>query len=462
MQSATSPGSGPALVIIGNGVAGITAARVARKLCRELSITVISAESDLFFSRTALMYIYMGHLREQDTQPYPRQFYAENRIDLVRGAVVSVSPETKRVQLADGRSVAYDYLLLAVGSVTNRFGWPGQDARGVQGLVSLQDLALLEENTRERPKHAVIVGGGLIGIELCEMLHTRHIPVTFLVRESSYMNHLFPGPESALINGEIARQQGVELLLGTQLREIQTDATGRATGVVTDDGQDISCELVGLTTGVAPNLELARTIPGLQLGRGIRVDAFQETSLSDVFAAGDCAEISAARGAGAGAVEQLWYTGRMQGEVAGHNIAARALQRLGRIGAGAPVPYDRGIWFNSAKFFHLEWQTYGFVPRDVEAAQSFWWQDATGRRGIRIVWQSLSGARADTAVTGFHFFGIRARQTACEHWIRTQASVEQTVAELEAALFDPEFTTSVLPQLREAFGRARSPRRGVA
>ena len=448
MSEAQRPSPAPSLVIIGNGVTGITAARVARKLLPDLNITIISDESDLFFSRTALMYIYMGHMHEENTRPYSREFFSQNRLDLVRGVVSAVDPASRSVTLLDGRRLAYDFLLLALGSVSNKFGWPGQDLKRVQGLYSLQDLGVLEENTNPVPSRAVIVGGGLIGIELAEMLQTRGIPITFLVREASYMNHVFPTEESELINREIRRHPGVELRLGSELREIVADGEGAAAGVITGTGDRIECGLVGLTAGVSPNLTLARTIPGLKTGRGVHVNGRLETSLPRVFAAGDCAEL-VTEGAERGVVEQLWYTGRMQGEVAGRRIAqvAASLCSPPR-SVPAAAPYDRGIWFNSAKFFNLEWQTYGLVPKEPDPGRSFWWQEEDGSRGIRLVWEA-SGT--DTRITGFNFMGCRFRQDVCQSWIREDTQVEKVVAQLAKANFDPEFFSGPEPALKRAF-----------
>ena len=177
------------IVIIGNGIAGISAARHIRKLS-DKRIIVVSAETDFFFSRTALMYVYMGHMKFEHIQPYENWFWDKNRIELVRGYVTDVDTQSKQLQVDGSRAIQYDKLIIATGSKPNKFGWPGQDLHGVQGLYSKQDLDLLEVNAPNKDvcKRAVIVGGGLIGIELAEMLRSRDIPVTFLVREESFWN----------------------------------------------------------------------------------------------------------------------------------------------------------------------------------------------------------------------------------------------------------------------------------
>src|SRR5688500_17744857 len=169
------------IVIIGNGIAGVTAARHIRKRS-DHRITIISSETTHFFSRTALMYIYMGHMKYEHTKPYEDWFWEKNRISLVEGSVKFIDSELKVVSMENGRMLKYNKLLIASGSAYNKFGWPGEDLQGVCGLYSLQDLQAIEVAT-QNISDAVIVGGGLIGIELAEMLSSRKIKVHFLVRE---------------------------------------------------------------------------------------------------------------------------------------------------------------------------------------------------------------------------------------------------------------------------------------
>ena len=159
------------IVIIGNGISGITCARHIRKNSNK-RITVISGETDHFFSRTALMYVYMGHMKFEHTQPYEKWFWEKNRIDLIRKYVTSINTKSNEVIFEDGNTLSYDKLVIATGSKPNKFGWPGQDLNGVTGMYHKQDLEKIEQYAPDKTtcKRAVIVGGGLIGIELAEML----------------------------------------------------------------------------------------------------------------------------------------------------------------------------------------------------------------------------------------------------------------------------------------------------
>ncbi|MCS7036906.1 MAG: NAD(P)/FAD-dependent oxidoreductase [Saprospiraceae bacterium] len=406
------------IVIIGNGVAGITAARHIRKRS-DHSILVISDETDYFFSRTALMYVYMGHMRPQDLKPYEDWFWAKNRIELLRARVVAIDFEGKTLQTSDGRSLPYDRLILATGSKSNKFGWPGQDLDGVQGLYHWQDLESMERHSRGLQR-AVIVGGGLIGIEMAEMFHSRGIPVTFLVRESSFWNNVLPAEESAMINRHIL-EHGIDLRLSTELREILPDAQGKCRAVLTSHGEEIACGFVGLTVGVSPNVDFLRNTP-LEIGRGIRVDEYLQTNLPDVYAIGDCAELRQPP-PGRRPIEAVWYSARAMGET------------VARILYGEPTPYDPGIWFNSAKFFDIEYQVYGNVPPALPPeVETLYWEHPDGRKSIRINYDRASGA-----VLGFNLMGVRYRHHVCDHWLRQGTHIETVLENLGAANFDPEF-----------------------
>ena len=242
------------IVIIGNGITGITAARTIRKNS-DHNITVVSGETDYFFSRTALMYVYMGHMKFEHTQPYENWFWEKNRIKLKKAWVKNIDVENKNVEFEKGKPLAYDKLLIATGAKSNKFGWPGQDLKGVQGMYSYQDLLALEENTKNGISRAVIVGGGLIGIEMAEMLHSRNYPVTILVRESNYWNNVLPEQESNMISKHI-REYGFDLRLNTSMKEIIGDSKGRVKSIITDKDEEIKCEVVGLIQGECAALNM--------------------------------------------------------------------------------------------------------------------------------------------------------------------------------------------------------------
>ncbi|MBK5277811.1 MAG: NAD(P)/FAD-dependent oxidoreductase [Bacteroidia bacterium] len=405
------------LVIIGNGISGITAARHVRKRSN-YRVTVISAETEHFFSRTALMYVYMGHMKYEHTKPYEDWFWKKNKIDLVRDQVSKVDIHTKSLSLQSGKSISYDKLILATGSKSNKFGWPGQDLQGVQGLYGYPDLELMEKNTKGINR-AVIVGGGLIGIEMAEMLLSRKIEVTFLVRETEFWDNVLPAQEANMISRHI-RTHHVDLKLETELKEIHGD-NGRVTSIVTNTGETIECQFVGLTVGVSPNIEFLKD-SGIETKRGILVNEFLETNISDVYALGDCVERKYDL-PGRRNIEQVWYTGRMMGEVVAQTIC------------GDKTKYEPGPWFNSAKFFDIEYQTYGTVGNLLKENEiDFYWEHISGLKCVHVVWD-----RYTDEFIGLNTFGIRMRHECFDKWIREKKNIEYVINHLEEANFDPEF-----------------------
>lgn len=418
------------IVIIGNGISGITAARHIRKNSNN-EIVVISAESEHFFSRTALMYVFMGHMRFQDIKPYEDWFWKKNRISLVFNRVETIDDQAKKLVCADGEVIKYDKLILAVGSKPNKFGWPGQDLNGAQGLYSYQDLVSIEENAL-RAKRAVIVGGGLIGVELAEMMLSRGIAVTFLVREDRFWGNILPKEEGKLIAKHIQKHH-VDLRFNEELDEILDDGTGRVKGIKTKNGEIIECEIVGLTAGVSPNVDFLKGST-LEINHGIKVNKFMETNLSDVFAIGDCAEFDQSIN-GRKTIEQVWYTGRIMGETVAQTICGKRLA------------YNPGPWFNSAKFFDIEYQTYGWVFAQLQEGEvDFYWEHPKGEIAVHVVWDQDSGL-----FKGINVFGIRMRHELFNTWLMNRASVDEVMIGLGHANFDPELFSHYEGQILAAF-----------
>ena len=425
---------GKHIVIIGNGISGITCARHIRKLSRN-KITVISSESEHFFSRTALMYIYMGHMKLEHIKPYEDSFWKKNKIDLVRNFVEQVDTAKKLLLFPDGSSLHYDTLVLATGSKYNKFGWPGQDLKGVQGLYHLQDVEQMEKNTKNISR-AVIVGGGLIGIEMAEMLRSRNIPVTFLVREKNFWDNILPIEEAKMINHHI-REHHIDLRLDTELKEIKGGSNGRVCSVITNKGDEIRCEFVGLTVGVSPNIDFLKN-SDIQTQRGILVNEYFETNVPEIYAIGDCVQFITPP-EGRKPIEQVWYTGRMHGESLAKTIC------------GQRTVYMPGHWFNSAKFLDIEYQTYGWVGNSLkENEATFYWEHPGGKMCFRAVYD-----KTNEQLIGVNVFGIRMRHEVFDKWLSEKRKIDYVMKHLHEANFDPEFFTQYEGLIAEQFNKSR-------
>jgi NADPH-dependent 2,4-dienoyl-CoA reductase/sulfur reductase-like enzyme len=438
------------VVIVGNGVAGVSCALALRERDVEAEITLISKEGPYFFARTGLMYAFMDRLQRKDLEPFERRIYDEKRISRVYGevvgwdvaartlSIVSVNADGQVQGSSGGHGLNYDRLVLATGALPNLAPWRGLEpeaaiadgkssaSSGLVHFVSLQDLDVCEAlvaTTRE----AVVVGGGLIGIELAECLKFHGIKTHFLIRESSFWPAALSPAESELVVAEM-REHGIDVHLNTALEQVTRDINGRIGSVTTESGSKFNCQMLGICVGVRPNTQLASKVaPLLAVSRGILVDGRFRTSVPNVFACGDCSEIFVGNEAsfekpGATLQETIWYSAKLQGECCAGSIL------------GAAVAYRPPLFFNSTKFFGLEFTTVGNVQ--IEAAQhpAVFITHPKRRASLRIVYEA-----SNKIVLAFNILGARVDHEVLARWVTEGRSLEYCQRHWPDAQFDVEF-----------------------
>ncbi len=420
----------PKIVIIGNGISGITCARNIRKNSDD-EITVISGETEHFFSRTALMYIYMGHMKFEHTKPYEDFFWSKNRITLLKEYINTVDIHKKTLLTRDNKTIPFDKLVIASGSITKKFNWPGQNLKGVLSLYSYQDLQEIEERTKNI-SNAVIVGGGLIGIELAEMLHSRGIEVTMLVTEKYYWNSILPQTDSELVGNHIEKH-GIKVLYETGLKEIIGDSYGNVHSIITTKEEIIKCPVIGITTGVTPNVNFL-TNSEIEVDKGILINNYFETNVANVYAIGDCAQFRESVN-GRKTIEQVWYTGRMHGETLAQTIV------------GNKTAYNPGPWFNSAKFLDLEYQTYGTVLSKLRNDETFFhWKHPKKEIAFTAVYNIST-----KQFIGVNTFGLKLRHECLDKWLKDDVTIDFVLINLNAAIFDKEFSKNYAAEIISSY-----------
>jgi NAD(P)H-nitrite reductase large subunit len=421
------------IVIIGNGIAGSTAAlRLSKE--KHCNVWMVSEETTYPYARTALMYVFMGHVHENDVKLHNDDVWMKSNIHLIQSKVDRINRLDQNIMLQNGHVLYYDKLIIATGSVPNALPYYGEANHSFHRLYHWSDLIAINERVKKGVKSAVIVGGGLIGVELAEMLLSRNIIVTMLVREASFWNTVLPPQESALINRHLLAH-GINLILNDEL--LSASGGEMNFNLVTKKGRELHCNFVAETIGVSPNILFLKN-SGLESDKGILVDEFLKTSDENIYAIGDCAQLRQYN-TYRRATEAVWYTARSMGETVANTIL------------GESNPYKQGIWFNSAKFFDVEYQIYGHVPNvDDQGFYSLFWQHDTKPKSIRIVFDE------ETSVVGFNLLGIRYRQSVCEKWIKDKENLREVISNLSLANFDPEFYTeyesNILSQYNERFG----------
>jgi len=421
-------------VIVGNGVAGIEAAFQIRERYEpdRARITVVSDETEYFFSRTALMYSFMNKLKRRDMEPYERSVYDRQEIELVRDRVVDLDADRQRLGLRDGDDIPYDKLLLAVGANPRMIPFDGLDAvdEGVVNFVSMQDLDDCERLTPSTDR-AVVVGGGLIGVELVECLDFHGVDVTFLVREPYFWPIGLHREEGEMVTEHI-RSHGIDLRHDEELAEIvpEHDDGGRVAAVRSDQGNEYPCQMLGIAIGVVPNIEwLEDVATPPDTDRGILVDRSFETSLDNVWAAGDCVEIVTDEGDNI--LEHIWYTAERHGRLAGRSML------------GDEIEYEQPIFYNSAKFMEIEYTTVGDVTTAPDGTRSLYRKMPGEPISQRILYDD------DGEVIGFNMLGSRWDHRILMRWIRERRQLDWVLERLEDAQFDVEFGRVPLERMNE-------------
>ncbi len=190
---------------------------------------------------------------------------------------------------------------------------------------------------------------------------------------------------------------------------------------------------MGLTVGVHPNIDWLKD-SDISVNKGVLVNEFLQTNIPDVYAIGDCVERQYEL-EGRKNIEQVWYTGRMMGEVVAQTIC------------GEKTRYEPGPWFNSAKFFDIEYQTYGNVGNALQDDEDeFYWEHPGGRKAIHFIWNKLSAR-----FSGINSFGIRLRHEQFDHWLRDKKDISFVIDHLADANFDPEFSEKHEREIRDLF-----------
>src|SRR3990172_475549 len=316
-------------VIVGSGVAGISAIEALRETDRSGEITLIGDEVHNYYSRPGLAYYLTGELAEEYLFPLSRNDFKNLNLRHLQARVVSIDPLEHRLRLNTGESLNYDRLLIAVGASALSLNTPGNDLAGVVKLDNLEDARQIIRLAR-KARRAVVVGGRITALEIVEGLLARGVRTHFLLRGETYWSNVLDQVESGIVLHKL-QEEGVQVHFNTEIEKILGNR-GKVAGIQTRDGDRLACDILAYAIGVRPRIQLAQA-SGLKTNRGILVDNQLRTNASDVFAAGDVAEVYDPF-SGRSVIDSLWGPARDQGRIAGKNMA------------GGSAPYSKTIPFH--------------------------------------------------------------------------------------------------------------------
>jgi NADPH-dependent 2,4-dienoyl-CoA reductase/sulfur reductase-like enzyme len=305
-------------VIIGIGIAGFSAAQTLRHLDPAAEIMLVSDDPHGFYSRPGLAYFLTGEIPEKQLFPFLKKGKQNLDVQRVIGRVTRLAPQSHSIEIDPSGTLVYDRLLLATGARSVPLNVSGGDLQGVVKLDNLEDTRKIL-SLRRRTKTAIVVGGGVLGIELVEGLAAQNIKVHYLLRGDWFWSNVLAEAESRMVERNLVHE-GITLHHHTEIVEV-LGKKGKVTGVRTTSGDVIRCEMLAVGVGVRACKELAQ-VAGLKTDRGILANEYLQTSDPDIFAAGDVAQIFDPL-SGHSSIDNLWYPGRKQGRIAAVNMTGQ-------------------------------------------------------------------------------------------------------------------------------------------
>jgi nitrite reductase (NADH) large subunit len=311
-RSFTEPSLAQKVVIIGAGIAGVSAAEATRKTDPSSEVVLISKENHLPYYRLNLTRYLAGEITAEKLILHPAEWYIENKIELRTATeATAIDLQKKEVTLQDGKTISFDILILALGASPFVPPFAGANKVNVTTLRTLEDADFILSACQPGAKF-VCIGGGLLGLETAGALARRGVDVTVLENQSWLMPRQLNETAARLFQENISAL-GIHLITGVKVKEIT--GLDKVTGVLLDDGTLLPADVVVISAGVRPNTELVRKA-GIQTNQGIIVDAEMKTGNPAVFAAGDAAEFT-------GIVYGTWGPSQGQGAIAGMNASGR-------------------------------------------------------------------------------------------------------------------------------------------
>ena len=297
-------------LIIGNGVAGTTAADSIRRNDTEGEIIIVTDEDFPFYYRVRLPDLLGGKVRESELIARKNEWYTEKKISLkLDTRITAADPETKKIHTEGGEHLTYDRLLLATGSHPFIPPIKGSKTPGIYAIHNINDVRRVSAEAREIDE-ILLIGGGLLGLEAANALHMLDKKITVV----EFFPRLLPRQldnEGATRLQRYFEELGFSFRLGATTREIQ--GSGHVEQVVLEDGTVLPTEMVILSAGVRPSLDLAQML-NLNTDKGVIVDKHMQTSNPDIYAAGDVIEFD-------GGTYGIWPAAMEQGKIAGTNIS---------------------------------------------------------------------------------------------------------------------------------------------
>ncbi|WP_420182414.1 NAD(P)/FAD-dependent oxidoreductase [Haloarcula sp. KBTZ06] len=396
-------------VIIGDGIAGASAAETIREADPDASVTVLTDEGEALYNRILIKEFAKGKLPEAPISIHEPEWYDERDIDLqLNTHVTDIDPDAHEIHTHKGDTYEYDKLLVATGGTPAQLPVENSDADGIHHFWTFQDARGIREHADESDQ-GIIVGAGLLGIDLAAVCAAQEIDAKYLMRGNRWWRYALSEDGAEIIH-EALEENGVEPVFESGVDHFEVDDDGHVTGAVDPDGNHYDGEWAGVAIGLDFNTEFLNGT-GLELDDGVVVDEYMQTNVEDIYAAGDLTKFydtildsQAQNGA--------WGSAKEQGSVAGTNMVADAEEKEFR-------------WVSSYSITHFDFPflSFGHPTRGDDEAE---------RKYSDSEWRRL--AFEDGQLIGGVLIGDLSQQSAFKQLIRE----ERQVAEKKELLLEKE------------------------
>mgnify|MGYP000622155297 CR=1 FL=1 len=304
-------------VIIGDGVAGSSAAETIREEDADAEITVVTEEGEPLYNRILIKEFAKGKLPEAPLSIHEEGWYADRDIDLRLNTVVTrLDVAGNAVHTHEGEEIGYDKLLLAVGGTPSQLPVENADADGVHHFWTFQDARRIAEHASEAER-GVIVGAGLLGIDFAAICGAQGVEADYLMRGECWWRYAL-SPEGAEIIHDGMREKGVTPCFDSGVDRFETDEEGSLVAAIDSNGERHEAEFAGVAIGLSFNTEILRGT-GVETDGGVLVDEHMQTNLEDVYAAGDVTRFHDVI-LGERTQNGSWGSAKEQGNVAAMNM----------------------------------------------------------------------------------------------------------------------------------------------
>ncbi len=336
-------------VIIGNGGAGVSALQAIRKLDKKSDITIISREKYPAYSPCSLPNLIGGEIDKSKIFRFDANFYDQLNAKFMKNTeAVNIFPDEKKVKLADGKNIKFDKLLISAGAVPiTPKGLEDLTLDGVHIMGTLNSSLQIINNIKQGVNHAVIVGGGFMGIETACMLKKRGINVTIVEMLPNILSRMLDSDVSEKV-AEILKKHDIRLILNDSVKNINGKEKVNS---VTLSKKKLKCDVVVLAIGVVPNTRIIKG-SGINANRGIIVDLTMKTNKQDIYAAGDITEVYE-QILGKKGLFAIWPNAIEQGRIAGLNMAGKISK------------YDGAEIVNVLDIFNTPIVAMGYISKDI-------------------------------------------------------------------------------------------------